>query len=87
MKKYIVRRYGTRITEERTNSLLEAIKIKKQLKAEEPDFYCHIIKVPFRKRHPDFPIYFSVASLLLVIIAPEVDLRIRHILQIVQLWK
>ncbi len=87
MKKYIVRRFGRGFVEKRTDSLLDAIKIRKQLKAEEPDSYCHIVKVPFRKRHPDFPIWFSIASLLLVAVAPEVDSCIRHILQIMQLWK
>ena len=87
MKRYIVRRYGTGFTEEQTDSLLDAIKTRKQLKVEEADSYCHIVKVPFRKRHPDFPIWFSIASLLLVAIAPEVDSCIRHTLQIMQLLK
>lgn len=87
MPKYIVRRFGKGFAEKRANSLLDAIKIRKQLKVKEPDSYCHIVKVPFRKRHPDFPIWFSTASLLLVAIAPEVDSCTRYILRIMQLWK
>lgn len=85
-KKYIIRRWGKDLKEERTNSLIEAIKVKRQLSSEEIG-YCHIIKVPFRKRHPDFPLWFSLISLLLVGFAPKVDLYIRHILRITQLLK
>lgn len=85
-EKYIIRRWGKDLKEERTNSLVEAIKAKRRLSSEESG-YCHIIKVPFRKRHPDFPLWFSLISLLFVGFAQEVDLYIRHILRIMQLWK
>lgn len=82
--KYIIRCYNPLI-EKRCNSLKVAIKNKRELQSKYG--YAHIIKVPFRKRHPDFPVWFSLISLLLVEVAPEVDLCIRHILQIMQLWK
>lgn len=86
--KYIIRRYSDEDTlEYHAKHLFRAIRIKKKLKKELPDSYCCIVKVPFRKRHPDFPIWFSIASLLLVGIAPELDSCIRHILQTVQIWK
>ena len=88
-EKYIVRCWHgyQRLIEKRTNRLLEAIRIKKELQREEPESYCEIIKVPFRKRHPDFPLWFSIALLLLVGISPVVEWCIHHILQIMQLLK
>lgn len=68
IEKYIIRRWTKHFREERAKSLLDAIRIRKRLMEEEPGC-CQIIKVPFRKRHPDFPIWFSLISLLLVIIA------------------
>ncbi len=65
--KYIIRRYADkRVQEDYAKHLFQAIRIKRRLKNEKPDSYCCIAKVPFRKRHPDFPIWFSIASLLLV---------------------
>lgn len=43
-----------------------------------------IVKIPFRKRHPDFPIYLQLVALLMIILKPIVDLCIHHILRIVQ---
>lgn len=85
--KYIVQCWEKGLREERTNNFPEARKIKRKMKEEKPDSYCCIIKVPFKKRHPNFPIYFSIVSLFLVGLAPKVDSCIRHILQIVQQWK
>ena len=80
--KYIIRRYSDKDTQEHhAKHLFQAIRMKRSLKREVPESYCCIVKIPFRKRHPNFPIWFSIASLLLVGIAQEVDLCIRHILQ------
>lgn len=89
MEKYIARCfYGFGgIEEKRVKSLRQAIRIKREMQEKRPKSCCVIIKVPFRKRHSDFPIWFSLVSLLLVEFAPEVDSYIRRILQIVQLWK
>lgn len=72
MKKYLIMRDTKHFKEVRTNSLLEAIRIRKRLREEEPG-PCYLIKVPFRKRHPDFPIWFSLLTLLLVGIAQALD--------------
>lgn len=72
MEKYIIRRWTEHFREERANSFWDALQVRRRLMEEEPG-YCHIIKVPFRKRHPDFPIWFSLASLLLVAIARALD--------------
>lgn len=92
MIKYIVRccfekKNGVYTEKERpASNLIKAVKIRREMGSLYPNSYCYIVKVPFRKRHPDFPIWFSIASLLLVGIAPKVDLYIRHILQIMQRW-
>lgn len=87
--KYIIRCWTGELglIEKRSNRLLEAIRIKRGLQKAKPKSYCQIIKVPFRKRHPDFPLWFSLVTLLLVGISSEVEWCIRHILQIMQLWK
>lgn len=72
MERYIIRRWSEHFKEERADSLIEAIKIKRRLREEELG-YCQIIKVPFRKRHPDFPLWFSTVSLLLVILLRLLD--------------
>lgn len=38
----------------------------------------------FRRNHPDFPTYFSLVSLMLVIFEPTVHKYIHHMLQAVQ---
>lgn len=87
-EKYIVRSWDINpdLIEKRTNKLSEAIRIKKELKKQRPASYCEIIRVPFRKRHPDFPIWFSLVSLLLVEFSSEVEWCIYHIQQIMQQW-
>lgn len=85
--KYIIQCWTENLETARTKSLFKAIKIKRKLKREKPDSYCCIIKIPFRKRHPDFPIWFSIASLLLVELSQEVGSYIHHILQTMRLWK
>lgn len=73
--KYIIRRYTLEDSQEDyAEHLFQAIQIKKKLKREIPDSYCCIVKIPFRKRHPDFPIWFSIASLLLAGISSIVSL-------------
>ncbi len=88
MDKYIVRCHYRPLgsEERRVKTLRQAIRIKKEMKAKRPESYCCIIKVPFRKRHPDFPLWFSLVSLLLVEFASEINSYIHHILQTVQLW-
>lgn len=69
MDKYIIRNYGPYTYKEvRTKNLLAAIRIKKEMKSESSG-YCCIIKIPFSSRHPDFPLWFSLISLFLVIIS------------------
>lgn len=41
----------------------------------------------FTKRHPDFPIYFSLVSLLLVMCREEVEWLAHHMLRAMQLLK
>lgn len=88
-EKYIVRCWSghSRLIEKRTNRLLEAIRIKKEMQTKEVESYCQVIKVPFRKRHPDFPLWFAIVTLLLVGISPVAEWCIHHILQITQLWR
>lgn len=73
MAKYIIRRWTDSLHEETADSLLEAIKVYRQLKEEEPTGYCNIVKIPFRRRHPNFPLWFSLVSLILVILAQLLD--------------
>jgi hypothetical protein len=65
-QKYIIQRWTDVLEEERANSLVKAIRIKRKFKSMGGNAYCCIIKVAFEKRHPDFPIWFSLISLLLV---------------------
>lgn len=89
MEKYVVRCFCTNLSvvEERTGCLLMAIRIKTRLNRKNPNSYCYIIKVPFRKRYPDFPLWFAIISLWFVILSQEVEMCICHILQIMQQWK
>lgn len=52
--------------EKRTNKLINAMQIKKEFQEEYPGSYCNIGKIPFKDRYPNFPIWFSLISLLLV---------------------
>lgn len=45
---------------------------------------CHI---PFRKRHPHFPLGLSIFALISVTMNIRLDSCIRHILQIMQAWR
>lgn len=45
---------------------------------------CHI---PFRKRHPYFPLWLSIFALIAVTMNIRLDSCIRHILQIMQVWR
>ena len=63
-EKYIVRSYDP-FNEKRTKTWKEAVEAKKQFDRENP-VYCHIFRIPFRKRHPDFPLWISTAALLFV---------------------
>lgn len=65
MQKYIIRRWTKNFREERASSFIEAVKVWMALKNDEPG-YCHIIKISFKKRHPDFPLWFSLLTLLIV---------------------
>lgn len=87
LKKYKVQCWSGNLQEEQTNSYLEALRAKQKMKLERPESYCCIIKVPFRKRYPDFPLWFAIISLWFVIFAQEVEMCICHILQIMQQWK
>lgn len=44
-------------------------------------------KRSFRRNHPDFPLYFSIVCLILVILEPVLHKYIHHMLQVVQEWK
>lgn len=73
MQKYIVLCWADSLCEKRTNTFWEALRIKKLMKSKFQDSYCCIIKVPFRKRHPNFPIWFSLTTLLLVMLFRALD--------------
>lgn len=87
-KKFIVRCYGNDyFLEETAKTRKEAKQIMREMKEENPDAYAHYFKIPFSRRHPDFPLYFQTVTLLLLIVPLIVDWCIRHIPQIAQLWK
>ena len=67
-EKYIVRSYDP-FNEKRTRRWKEA---KKQFDRENP-VYCHIFRIPFRKRHPDFPLWISTAALLFAMVSQLLD--------------
>lgn len=69
--KYIIRSY-TPFIEKKSNTLIGALQQKRKIEMNGSE-YCHIIKIPFAKRHPDFPIWFSVFSLILVILSRVVN--------------
>lgn len=72
IKKYIIRRWTKNFKEEKADSLMDAIRTRQRLNKEEPG-YCQIVRVPFRKRHPDFPLLFAIVTLLLVIASQAMD--------------
>lgn len=72
IKKYIIRRWTKNFKEEKADSLMDAIRTRQRMNEEEPG-YCQIVRVPFRKRHPDFPLWFASVTLLLVIASQAMD--------------
>ncbi len=86
--KFIVRCYcDDEILEETAKTRKEAKRILREMKERNPYAYAHYFKIPFSRRHPDFPLYVQTVTLLLLIFPSIVDWCIRHILQIAQLWK
>ena len=69
--KYIIRSYQPFI-EKRTRTLIGALKQKREIMAAGSD-YCDIIRIPFSRRYPDFPIWFSIISLILVTLFQALD--------------
>lgn len=65
--KYIIRSYEPFI-EERTKTFMQALSAIKKMKLSGIKHY-EVIRIPFRERHPNFPIYFSIAVLLIVILS------------------
>ena len=64
--KYIIRCYEPFI-EERVRTLVQMISVVRKMKR--LGFEYVIVKVPFRERHPNFPIYFSIAVLVIVMLS------------------
>lgn len=88
--KYIVRRYTDDpllFREAMASTRKEARAIRAQWKREVPNSYCHTFKRAFEKRHPDFPLWFSIGTLLLVGVLLIANWCIYHIPPIAQLWK
>lgn len=52
-----------------------------------PEISVQICHHPFRKRHPDFPLWFSIFALIGVTMNTEIGSCIRHILQTMQVWR
>lgn len=77
---------GRENCKESASNRREVREIKKRLEKTQGVEYSHTYRVPFREKHPEFPIWFSLCSLFLVEVAPEVDSCIRHILRIMQQW-
>lgn len=68
-KKFIVRCYGDDyFLEETAKTRKEAKRIMRGMKEENPDAYAHFFKIPFSRRHPNFPLYFSIVCLILIAI-------------------
>ena len=63
--KYIIRSYEPFI-EERVRTLVQMISVVRKMKR--LGFEYVIVKVPFSERYPNFPIYFSIAVLVIVIL-------------------
>lgn len=53
--------------EERTKTFIQALTAIKKMKVSGIKHY-EVIRIPFRERHPNFPIYFSIAVLVMVIL-------------------
>lgn len=65
--KYIIRSYEPFI-EERTKIFMQALSVIKKMKVSGIKHY-EVIRIPFRERHPNFPIYFSIAVLVIVMLS------------------
>lgn len=64
--KYVIRSYEPFI-EESVRTLVQMISVVRKMKR--LGFEYVIVKVPFRERHPNFPLYFSIAVLVIVILS------------------
>lgn len=63
--KYVIRSYEPFI-EESVRTLVQMISVVRKMKR--LGFEYVIVKVSFRERHPNFPLYFSIAVLVIVIL-------------------
>ena len=63
--KYVIRSYEPFI-EESVRTLVKMISVVRKMKR--LGFEYVIVKVPFRERYPNFPLYFSIAVLVIVIL-------------------
>lgn len=54
--------------EERTKTFIQALSAIKKMKLLGIKHY-EVIRIPFRERHPNFPIYFSIAVLVIVMLS------------------
>lgn len=64
--RYIIRSYEP-FMEERTKTFIQALSAIKKMKVSGIKHY-EVIRIPFRERHPNFPIYFSIAVLVMVML-------------------
>lgn len=62
--KYIIRSYEPFI-EEKAKTFIQAVSAIKKMKVSGIKHY-EVIRIPFRERHPNFPIYFSIAVLMII---------------------
>lgn len=62
--KYIIRSYEPFI-EEKAKTFIQAVSAIKKMKISGIKHY-EVIRIPFRERHPNFPIYFSIAALMII---------------------
>lgn len=65
--KYIIRSYEPFI-EEKAKTFMQALSVIKKMKVSGIKHY-EVIRIPFRERHPNFPIYFSIAVLVIVMLS------------------
>lgn len=62
--KYIIRSYEPFI-EEKAKTFIQAVSAIKKMKVSGIKHY-EVIRIPFRERHPNLPIYFSIAALMII---------------------
>lgn len=65
--KYIIRSYEP-FMEERTKTFIQALSAIKKMKLSGIKHY-EVIRIPFRERHPNFPIYFSIVVLVIAMLS------------------